>query len=73
MTLSELKQDAEAELLGPFSNNNPHLDKVEAMGLRSGAKIIIRKIQGRNIVVKVKDLGVELVIDKELAGMLEVS
>ena len=40
---------------------------------RSGAKIIIRKIQGRNIVVQVKDLGVELVIDKELAGMLEVS
>lgn len=73
MRLSELQKDAEAELLGSFSNGNPHLNKVQAMGLRSGAKIVVRKILGRNIVVGVKDLGVDLVIDKELAGMLEVS
>lgn len=73
MRLSELKKNAEAELTGSFSENNPHISKVQAMGLRSGAKIVVRKIHGRNIVVGVKDLGVELVIDKELAGMLEVS
>jgi len=42
------------------------------MGLQKGSRIRIKSIQGRNIILHVMELGVELVIDKDLAGEMEV-
>ncbi len=43
------------------------------MGLQKGTRIRVKRIQGRNIILNILDLGVELVIDKDLAGVMEVS
>ncbi|HKQ32805.1 MAG TPA: hypothetical protein VJV40_06345 [Thermodesulfobacteriota bacterium] len=47
--------------------------KLRSMGLQKGTRIKVKRIQGRNIILNILDLDVELVIDKDLAGVMEVS
>ncbi|MEQ9619792.1 MAG: ferrous iron transport protein A [Deltaproteobacteria bacterium] len=73
MTIRDLHNNSEAVFTGSRNYSHDGLKKLQSMGLQKGSKIRVKRIQGRNIILQVEELGVELVIDKELAGEMEVS
>lgn len=73
MTIRDLHNNSEAVFKGSRDYGHDNLKKLQSMGLQKGTKIRVKRIQGRNIILQVEELGVELVIDKELAGEMEVS
>jgi len=72
MTIRDLNHNSEAVFIGTRDYRHVCLQKLRSMGLQKGSKIRIKSIQGRNIILHVMELGVELVIDKDLAGEMEV-
>ena len=72
MTILDLNNDSEAVFTGARDYQHTYR-KLRSMGLQKGTRIKIKRIQGRNIVLHIMDLGVVLVIDKDLAGVMEVS
>lgn len=73
MTIRDLNNNSEAVFTGARDYRHDNLKKLQSMGLQTGSRIRVKRIQGRNIILQVQELGVELVIDKELAGEMEVS
>ena len=73
MTIRDLQNNSEAVFTGARDYRRDNLKKLQSMGLQRGSRIRVKRIQGRNIILQVQELGVELVIDKELAGEMEVS
>ena len=72
MTIRDLSHNTEAVFTGARDSHHTY-KKLRSMGLQKGTRIRIKRIQGRNIILNILDLGVELVIDKDLAGVMEVS
>jgi Fe2+ transport system protein FeoA len=72
MTIRDLDHNSEAVFIGTGDYRHACLRKLRSMGLQEGSRIRIKSIQGRNIILHVMELGVELVIDKDLAGEMEV-
>jgi len=72
MTILDLSNNTEAVFTGARDYHNTY-KKLRSMGLQKGTRIKVKRIQGRNIILNILDLGVELVIDKDLAGVMEVS
>ena len=72
MTILDLIHDSEATFTGPRDYQHTYC-KLRSMGLQKGTRIRVKRIQGRNIILHILDLGVEIVIDKDLAGVMEVS
>jgi len=72
MTILDLNNNSEAVFTGARDYLHTY-NKLRSMGLQKGTRIRIKRIQGRNIILHIMDLGVELVIDKDLAGVMEVS
>jgi Fe2+ transport system protein FeoA len=71
MTILDLHHDSEAVFTGARDFQHAY-KKLRSMGLQKGTRIRVKRIQGRNILLHIMDLGVELVIDKDLAGVMEV-
>jgi len=72
MTIRDLNHKSEAVFKGAKDYRHVCLRKLRSMGLQKGSRIRIKSIQGRNIILHLMELGVELVIDKDLAGEMEV-
>lgn len=73
MTIRDLNHNSEAVFTGARDyHRHSCLQKLRSMGLQKGSRIRIKSIQGRNIILHLMELGVELVIDKDLAGEMEV-
>jgi Fe2+ transport system protein FeoA len=72
MTIRDLSHNTEAVFTGARDYHHTYR-KLRSMGLQKGTRIKVKRIQGRNIILNILDLGVELVIDKDLAGVMEVS
>jgi len=72
MTIRDLNHNSEAVFTGAKDYKHACLRKLRSMGLQKGSRIRIKSIQGRNIILHVMELGVELVLDKDLAGEMEV-
>jgi Fe2+ transport system protein FeoA len=72
MTILDLDHDSEAVFTGSRDYLHAYR-KLRSMGLHKGTRIRIKRIQGRNILLHIMDLGVELAIDRDLAGVMEVS
>jgi Fe2+ transport system protein FeoA len=72
MTILDLNHNSEAVFTGARDYHHAY-KKLRSMGLQKGTRIMVKRIQGRNIILNILDLGVELVIDKDLAGVMEVS
>jgi Fe2+ transport system protein FeoA len=72
MTIRDLNHNSEAVFIGTKDYKHASLRKLCSMGLQKGSRIRIKSIQGRNIILHVMELGVELVLDKDLAGEMEV-
>ena len=72
MTILDLSNNTEAVFTGARDYHHTY-KKLRSMGLQKGTRIRVKRIQGRNIILNILDLGVELVIDKDLAGVMEVS
>ncbi len=72
MTIRDLSGNTEAVFTGARDYHHTYR-KLRSMGLQKGTRIKVKRIQGRNIILNILDLGVELVIDKDLAGVMEVS
>ena len=72
MTILDLDHNSEAVFKGASHYHHTY-GKLRSMGLQKGTRIRVKRIQGRNIILNILDLGVELVIDKDLAGVMEVS
>jgi Fe2+ transport system protein FeoA len=72
MTIRDLSHDTEAVFTGAREYHHTY-KKLRSMGLQKGTRIKVKRIQGRNIILNILDLDVELVIDKDLAGVMEVS
>jgi len=71
MTILDLHHNSEAVFTGAMDFQHTYR-KLRSMGLQKGTRIRVKRIQGRNILLHIMDLGVELVIDKDLAGVMEV-
>ncbi|HVY54786.1 MAG TPA: hypothetical protein VHC46_03425 [Thermodesulfobacteriota bacterium] len=72
MTIRDLSNNTEAVFTGARDYHHTY-KKLRSMGLQKGTRIKVKRIQGRNIILNILDLDVELVIDKDLAGVMEVS
>lgn len=72
MTIRDLNHNSEAVFTGARDYRDACHQKLRSMGLQKGSRIRVKRIQGRNIILHVMELGVELVIDKDLAGEMEV-
>ncbi len=67
--LKELKVGDAARIVG-FYNRDDTVQKIEAMGLRAGKKIIVLKKLGRGILVKTSNS--RIVITSDVAKNIEV-
>ncbi len=73
MTIADLTQDSDTKVLEIIDQQKKELRKVEAMGLREGSEVRIKRIQGRNIIIQLVELGIDIAIDKELARFIKVN
>lgn len=69
MKLEEVKPGQEVMILS-FSGKEDILEKIQAMGLRKGRRVVLLQKLGRNLLLKVDNS--RIVISKELAKNIEV-